>query len=71
LSHLPPVDLCIRTGGEYRISNFLIWQIAYAELYFSDCLWPDFNEAEVHKAFEDYASRQRRFGRTSEQVEGA
>jgi len=71
LSHLPPVDLCIRTGGEYRVSNFLIWQIAYAELYFSDCLWPDFTEAEVHKAFADYAQRQRRFGRTSEQVEGA
>jgi undecaprenyl diphosphate synthase len=65
----PSVDLLIRTGGEKRISNFLLWDIAYAEVYFSDVLWPDFTSAELRKAFEFYARRQRRFGRTGEQIE--
>jgi undecaprenyl diphosphate synthase len=65
----PSVDLLIRTGGEKRISNFLLWDIAYAELFFSDVLWPDFTAAELSKAFEFYARRQRRFGRTGEQIE--
>ncbi len=65
---LPDPDLFIRTGGEKRISNFLLWQMAYTELYFTDVLWPDFNEAELKNAIADYASRQRRFGKTSEQV---
>lgn len=64
----PPVDLLIRTGGESRISNFLLWQAAYAELYFTDCLWPDFSDQEFDKALSWYAGRQRRFGMTSEQV---
>ena len=64
----PPVDLCIRTGGERRISNFLLWQMAYAELYFSELYWPDFQQAAMTAALEDFAGRQRRFGRTSEQV---
>src|SRR5262245_34484810 len=63
------VDLLIRTGGEKRISNFLLWDIAYAEVFFSDVLWPDFTAAELRKAFEFYARRQRRFGRTGEQIE--
>lgn len=66
---LPPPDLCIRTGGEQRISNFLLWQLAYAELYFSDLFWPDFKRQAMRKALADFASRQRRFGKTSEQVE--
>ncbi len=65
---LPELDLMIRTGGERRISNFLIWQAAYAELYFSDKLWPDFDEQELDLALLDYANRQRRFGKTGEQV---
>jgi undecaprenyl diphosphate synthase len=65
----PNVDLLIRTGGEKRISNFMLWEIAYAEVYFSDILWPDFTAAELRKAFEFYARRQRRFGRTGEQIE--
>jgi undecaprenyl diphosphate synthase len=65
---LPEVDLLIRTGGEKRISNFLLWDIAYSELCFSDVLWPDFDEAELHRAFEFYAQRQRRFGQTAEQL---
>jgi undecaprenyl diphosphate synthase len=69
MSDLPPVDLLIRTGGDFRISNFLLWQAAYAEFYFSDLLWPDFNEAALDAALESYANRQRRFGRTSAQVE--
>ena len=69
LGDLPPLDLMIRTGGEYRISNFLLWQVAYAELYFSDLYWPDFDDKALKKAFADYASRQRRFGRTGGQVE--
>jgi len=68
MSHVPDPDLLIRTGGEQRISNFLLWQAAYTELYFSDCLWPDFDEAALEAAMADYAGRERRFGRTSEQV---
>ena len=67
---LPLPDLCIRTGGEHRISNFLLWQLAYAELYFSDLFWPDFKHEAMRAALADFASRQRRFGMTSEQVEG-
>jgi undecaprenyl diphosphate synthase len=64
----PEPDLFIRTGGEQRISNFMIWQMAYSELYFTDCYWPDFGEAELLKAFEWYSCRERRFGRTSAQL---
>ena len=66
---MPDPDLLIRTGGELRISNYLLWQIAYSELYFCDTYWPDFNEEELHKAIASYQSRQRRFGKTEEQVE--
>lgn len=69
MADLPPVDLLIRTGGEMRISNFLLWQSAYAEFHFSDVLWPDFDAAALDHALAEYAGRQRRFGRTSEQVE--
>lgn len=65
---LPLPDLCIRTGGEHRISNFLLWQLAYTELYFSELFWPDFKHDAMRKALADFASRQRRFGKTSEQV---
>ena len=65
---LPDPELVIRTSGENRISNFLLWQIAYSELYFTETLWPDFNEAELLKAFADFSRRQRRFGKTAEQV---
>jgi len=65
---LPDLDLLIRTGGEKRISNFLIWQAAYAELYFCDTLWPDFDANSLIEAINDYATRQRRFGKTGEQV---
>ncbi len=68
LSDLPPLDLFIRTGGELRISNFLLWQVAYAELYFTDTLWPDFDQTCLRQAIEEYARRERRFGRTGEQV---
>lgn len=68
LADLPEPDLLIRTGGEQRISNFLIWQMAYAEFYFTDTLWPDFNEASLDKAIASFAARERRFGQTSEQV---
>ena len=60
---IPDVDLLVRTGGEKRISNFLLWQLAYRELYFCDCLWPDFDESELELALESYSGRQRRFGR--------
>jgi undecaprenyl diphosphate synthase len=70
LADLPEPDLFIRTGGEQRISNFLLWQLAYTELYFTPVLWPDFDERALDQALEDYASRQRRFGYTGEQVEG-
>jgi undecaprenyl diphosphate synthase len=66
---LPDPDLFIRTGGEHRISNFLLWQLAYTELYFTDTLWPDFDAIALDLSFQDYARRQRRFGRTGEQVE--
>ena len=69
LHDLPEVDLFIRTGGEKRVSNFLLWQLAYAEMYFTDTLWPDFDEAVLNQALESYSGRQRRFGRTGEQVE--
>lgn len=68
LSHVPDPDLVIRTGGEMRISNFLLWQSAYSEFYFTDKLWPEFTPAALDKAIADYAKRERRFGRTSEQV---
>jgi undecaprenyl diphosphate synthase len=67
----PEPDLFIRTGGEQRISNFLIWQLAYTELFFTDCYWPDFDDAELRQAFDWYSTRERRFGRTSAQVYGA
>jgi undecaprenyl diphosphate synthase len=67
-SELPQLDLMIRTGGEKRISNFLIWQAAYAELYFSEKLWPDFDRVALELALEEYSQRQRRFGKTGEQV---
>lgn len=69
LGHAPPVDLLIRTGGELRISNFLLWHLAYAELYFTDTLWPDFDAAALQAALAWYAGRERRFGRTGEQVQ--
>ena len=69
LADLPPVDLLIRTGGDYRLSNFLLWQAAYAELYFTETLWPDFSIDEFNLALNVYAQRERRFGRTSEQVQ--
>lgn len=67
--NMPEPDLFIRTGGECRISNFLLWQLAYAELYFTDKLWPEFNEQDLQMAFSDFAKRQRRFGMTGEQVQ--
>jgi undecaprenyl diphosphate synthase len=69
LSDLPPPDLFIRTGGEQRISNFLLWQLAYTELYFTDTLWPAFDGQKLEDALSWYANRQRRFGRTGDQVE--
>jgi len=71
LSFAPDPDLLIRTGGERRISNFLLWQLAYSELHFSDVLWPDFDAAELDRALAWYATRQRRFGMTGEQVGAA
>lgn len=66
---IPDPDLLIRTGGELRISNYLLWQIAYSELYFCDTFWPDFNEEELKNAIADYQHRQRRFGKTGAQIE--
>ena len=66
--NLPDVDLLIRTSGEKRISNFLLWQIAYAELYFTDVYWPDFVKENLYEAVIDYQNRERRFGKTSEQL---
>jgi len=66
--NLTDVDLLIRTSGEHRISNFLLWQIAYAELYFTDVLWPDFKEEDLYEAIVSYQKRERRFGKTSEQI---
>jgi undecaprenyl diphosphate synthase len=65
---MPDPELLIRTSGEYRISNFLLWQIAYSELYFTDILWPDFKKEDFYEALVDYQNRERRFGKTSEQV---
>ena len=66
---IPDPDLLIRTGGEQRISNFLLWQLAYAELYFTEIYWPDFGEEHLYKAISDFQCRERRFGKTSEQIE--
>jgi len=66
--NLPDVDLVIRTSGEHRISNFLLWQIAYAEFYFTDVLWPDFKDEDLYEAIISYQKRERRFGKTSEQI---
>jgi len=71
MSYAPEPDLFIRTGGEQRVSNFLLWQLAYTELYFTDTLWPDFDAAALDIAIASYAQRERRFGRTSEQLEEA
>jgi len=71
MSYAPEPDLFIRTGGEQRISNFLLWQLAYTELYFTETLWPDFDAAELDRAIRSYQQRERRFGRTSEQLEAA
>ena len=65
---MPNPDLLIRTGGEIRLSNYLLWQCAYSELYFCDTFWPDFKEEEFYKAICDYQHRERRFGKTSEQI---
>lgn len=67
--NIPDPELLIRTSGEYRISNFLLWQIAYSELYFTDVLWPDFRREDLQKAIINYQQRERRFGKTSEQIE--
>ena len=67
-ANLPPVDLLIRTGGEQRISNFVLWDLAYSEFFFSERLWPEFDRAEFEQALEFFASRQRRFGRTGQQI---
>jgi undecaprenyl diphosphate synthase len=69
MSYAPEPDLFIRTGGEQRISNFLLWQLAYTELYFTETLWPDFDAAALNEAIRSYQERERRFGRTSEQVQ--
>jgi undecaprenyl diphosphate synthase len=71
LGDSPDPDLFIRTGGEQRISNFLLWQLAYSEFYFSDRLWPDFADADVSAALDEYARRQRRYGKTGEQIEAS
>jgi undecaprenyl diphosphate synthase len=65
---IPDPELMIRTSGETRISNFLLWQLAYAELYFTELFWPDFNKEELYKALYNYQNRERRFGKTSEQL---
>ena len=71
LNYAPEPDLFIRTGGEKRISNFLLWQLAYTELYFTDTLWPDFDARALNLAIQSYQQRERRFGRTSEQLQMA
>jgi undecaprenyl diphosphate synthase len=71
MSYAPEPDLFIRTGGEQRVSNFLLWQLAYSELYFTETLWPDFDDAALDLAIASYRARERRFGRTSEQLEAA
>jgi undecaprenyl diphosphate synthase len=65
---LPPLDLVIRTSGEQRLSNFLLWEVAYAELAFTDTMWPDFRREELYDILESYANRERRFGLTTEQI---
>jgi undecaprenyl diphosphate synthase len=67
-AQVPDPDLLIRTSGELRISNFLLWQLAYSELYFTPCLWPEFTNEEFYRAIVDYQGRERRFGKTSEQI---
>lgn len=71
LAHVADPDLIIRTGGEQRLSNFLLWQAAYAELYFCDTLWPDFDAAALDEAIDEFSQRERRFGKTSEQIKSA
>ena len=71
MCYAPEPDLFVRTGGEQRVSNFLLWQLAYTELHFSETLWPDFDGAALERAFDSYRSRERRFGRTSEQLAAA
>jgi undecaprenyl diphosphate synthase len=71
LADLPPPDLFIRTGGDHRVSNFLLWQLAYTELWFTEALWPELDAATLQRALDDYASRERRFGLTGAQVAGA
>lgn len=71
LNDLPAVDLLIRTGGDYRLSNFLLWQAAYAELYFTETLWPEFKVEELDYAFRVFSGRERRFGKTTEQIQQA
>jgi undecaprenyl diphosphate synthase len=71
MSYAPEPDLFIRTGGEQRISNFLLWQLAYTELYFTETLWPDFDGTALDLAIASYRARERRFGRTSEQLQAA
>ena len=71
MRYAPEPDLFIRTGGEQRISNFLLWQLAYSELYFTETLWPDFNAAALDEAIDSYRRRERRFGRTSDQLQDA
>jgi undecaprenyl diphosphate synthase len=68
LADLPDPDLFVRTGGEHRISNFMLWNLAYTELYFTDCLWPDFDAGELDAALAFFGARERRFGRTPEQA---
>jgi len=65
---LPPLELVVRTSGEFRVSNFLLWQLAYAEIHFTDALWPDFGELDLLLALEDFQKRERRFGKTSAQL---
>ncbi|MDC6679328.1 undecaprenyl diphosphate synthase family protein, partial [Leclercia adecarboxylata] len=69
IDDVPPVDLCIRTSGEQRLSNFMLWQLAYAELHFSPLLWPDFGAEAFDAALNDFCQRRRRFGMTDEQIE--
>jgi undecaprenyl diphosphate synthase len=71
LANIPDPDLFIRTGGEQRISNFLLWHLAYAELYFTDVLWPDFSRQEMQRALDVYSKRQRRYGKTGEQLDAS
>jgi len=71
MAFAPEPDLFIRTGGEQRISNFLVWQLAYTELYFTERYWPDFSAHDLDEAFEWYRTRERRFGRTSAQLKGS